>query len=370
MWFPSLPSIAVVATAIHLVYASRIEARDGKKTDENAFIEPVGGTVDTTWPVTLRWKPDTKGLITIELEKGLPPDGMEWCETIASNLDNYGTYLWVTGSWLEDSSTMPMGHKYGLKIIDDDTGDYNFSPAFDLIVPHSTYQQHTNYTSDGGIDDDDFGYDDDDYGYNDYDQDDNNNSYGDTKYTYQNGTNSTKDTDEFYPENSLQKDPTIKIGDGSDSLTKPPSDNSISDSASGILSKGKSTSSSTGSTARKGMSTTAKIGVAVAVIAVLVIIGCIAGFLLLRRHKKRQVQKQKYRIGPEGVSSFIAEGRASKDYGTNPQMAQYIPRGGVETRYDPPSGQGLPVVGSTPSDTRYDPPSARHSIETKYDPPR
>lgn len=64
MWFPSLPSIAVVATAIHLVYANRIEARDGKETTDNAFIEPVGGTVDTTWPVTLKWKVSRPGFET------------------------------------------------------------------------------------------------------------------------------------------------------------------------------------------------------------------------------------------------------------------------------------------------------------------
>ena len=56
MWFPSLSSIAAVATAIHLVFADGIEARDGKKTDKNAFTEPVDGTVDSSGPITVKWK--------------------------------------------------------------------------------------------------------------------------------------------------------------------------------------------------------------------------------------------------------------------------------------------------------------------------
>lgn len=56
MWFPSISSIALAATAIHLVSANRIEARDGMQTVKNAFTDPVNGVVNTTLPVVLKWK--------------------------------------------------------------------------------------------------------------------------------------------------------------------------------------------------------------------------------------------------------------------------------------------------------------------------
>lgn len=330
-------------------------------------------------------QPDTKGLVTIELLKGQPPAGMIWCETIASrfsyseetrssmkltcigNLENYGTYTWITGTWLEDSSTMPAGHKYGLKIIDDDTGDYNFSPPFDLIVPYSTYQ--STYTDEDykGDDDSEILYTEDDYGSGE--KGDGSENYPSSQSPSQSTSQPTgqptghsTDPDEFYPEGGPQKEPTIRFGEGS-THGSPPAGDSFSNGPD-IKSSTKTTSTSK---TKKGLSAAARVGIAIAVVGILVIIGAVSGFFLLRKHKKRQAQKQKFRIGYEGVGGFIAEGRASKIYGSTPQMAQY--RGGVETTYDPPLGQGLPVVGSTPSDTKYDPPSARNSVDTRYDPP-
>ena len=253
---------------------------------------------------------------------------------------------------------MPTGHKYGLKIIDDDTGDYNFSPPFDLIVPHSTYQQTYNDDDYESDDDSEILYTDDDYGSGE--EGDGPPNYSSSQPTSQ-PTDYPTDPDDFYPEDSSQKGPTIKPGEGS-YQGPPPAGDSGGDSLD-IKSSAKSTTSKT----KKGLTSAARVGIAIAVIGILVIIGAVSGFFLLRKHKKRQAQKQKFRIGYEGVGGFIAEARASKIYGSTPQMAQY--RGAVETTYDPPLGQGLPVVSSTPSDTKYDPPSARQSVDTRYDPP-
>lgn len=144
MWHPSISSIALIAASLHLALADRIEARDGKLFDKNPFREPLGGKVDTKWPVVMRWDPDTKGTVSLKLLKGKAPEGMQDYETIADHIKNTGIYIWLTGDWLEDSSTMKEGYKYGIKIIDDDTGNYNYSPDFDLIVPHSTFKESKN----------------------------------------------------------------------------------------------------------------------------------------------------------------------------------------------------------------------------------
>ena len=46
--------------------------------------------------------------------------------------------MWTAGTDLEDAGTMG-DQRYGIKIIDDLTTDYEFSPPFQLLVPGSTF---------------------------------------------------------------------------------------------------------------------------------------------------------------------------------------------------------------------------------------
>jgi hypothetical protein len=47
--------------------------------------------------------------------------------------------VWNVPKTFEDSSTMGSGKKYGLKIVDDLTGKFEYSPPFDMTVPSSTF---------------------------------------------------------------------------------------------------------------------------------------------------------------------------------------------------------------------------------------
>lgn len=397
MWRPSFSSIALVVASLALVLAEQIEARDGKQFDKNAIREPLGPTVDTHWPVLIKWDAYTKGTISLKLLKGKSPDGMEECETIADHINNTGIHIWLTGDWLEDSSTMKAGYKYGLKIIDDETGNYNFSPAFDLIVPHSTFIQQNNKPETKGTsyvtDTDDKGNEDENLTLgvgkdHQYHRKPKPHDKGTQPKGSQQEPTSDDDPDFVEPDEAVQKDqkhssgnngkPKSSIPDTEEDFvepdskitgsTKPPSNgNIITDIKDTILNQDHSTSSASSS---KGLPKAAVIGIAVAVVVVVVAIILAIGCWRLTKHKKVMVEKSRSRIGYDGVGDFITKGGSSVLY-DGPQMAQYTPRQSIEARYDPPTGQGLPVVGSTPRhsvDTRYDPPS-RSIVDTRYDPP-
>lgn len=437
MWPHTFSSIALVVVSLHLALADQIEARDGKQFNKNAIREPLGPKVDTYWPVLIKWDPDTSGTISLKLLKGKAPDGMEECETIANHIKNSGIYIWLTGEWLEDSSTMKAGYKYELRIIDDETGNYNFSPDFDLIVPHSTFtQQGTGGNDDKspkkgskqGINDENFISIDDDLDFvepEDYQQHGNPKPQSETKgTTYITDTDDKGNEDEnpilgvgknhkyhgkpkpydketqisqkeptddeldfVEPEETVEKgknhgkpkssantdsaeddfvepDPTIT---GS---TKPPANGNVQPFANVDTQTNITQQSTAASSSSRGLPKAAVIGIAVTVVLVVVAVVLGIGWWKLTKHKKVMVEKKRSRIGYDGVGDFIAKGRSSVLY-DGPQMAQYTPRQNIDTRYDPPTGQGLPVVGSTPRhsvDTRYDPPS-RHSVDTRYDPP-
>ncbi|KAF8438280.1 hypothetical protein BGX38DRAFT_1273671 [Terfezia claveryi] len=437
MWHPSFSSIALVMVSLHLALADQIEARDGKQFNKNAIRKPLGPKVDTYWPVLIKWDPDTNGTISLKLFKGKGPDGMEECETIADHIKNTGIHIWLTGDWLEDSSTMKAGYKYELRIIDDESENYNLSPDFDLIVPYSTFTQQSTRENDdkspkkgsNSVDEDlDFVEPEEvGTGKNHYQQHGNPKPQSETK-----GTTYITDTDDKGNEDenptlgvgknhkyhgkpkpydketqtqSSQKEPTddeldfvepeetVKIGKNhgkpkssanTDSAeddfvepdstitgsTKPPANGNVQP-FSNVGTQTNITQQSTGpSSSSAGLPKAAAIGIAVAVIVVVVAIVLGIGWWRLNTHKKVMVEKKRSRIGYDGVGDFIAKGRSSVLY-DGPQMAQYTPRQSIETRYDPPTGQGLPVVGSTPRhsvDTRYDPPS-RQSVDTRYDPP-
>lgn len=312
---------------------------------------PRGPILDILKWLNLSPQPDTNSTISLKLLKGKAPDDMEECETIAGlsrlrdfvihdlyahtlcsdHIKNTGTHIWLTGDWLEDSSTMKAGYKYGLKIIDDETGNYNYSPSFDLIVPHSTFTQQ-----------------------------------GKDEKPPKKG--STKDTTDDEPDFE-EPDGTAPKGQnrnhGNNKKPKPQSVANVDTQT--TITKQKQQSTTTKS---KALPKAAAIGIAMAVIVVIAAISLGIGWWKLHKYKKIMAEKKQSRVGYDGVGDFIAKSRSGSLYG-GPQMAQYTPRQSIETRYDPPTGQGLPVVGSTPRhsvDTKYDPPS-RHSVDTRYDPP-
>ncbi|KAG0136788.1 Ser-Thr-rich glycosyl-phosphatidyl-inositol-anchored membrane family-domain-containing protein [Tuber indicum] len=105
---------------------------------QNAITYPLGGSLDSTVPLTITWTPATQGTITISLLKG-PPSNLIDLGPIAASINNGGTFTWTIPNSLQDSGSMPKGDKYGFKIIDDATKTFEYSPPFDLSIPDSTF---------------------------------------------------------------------------------------------------------------------------------------------------------------------------------------------------------------------------------------
>ncbi|KAF8475552.1 hypothetical protein BDZ91DRAFT_184841 [Kalaharituber pfeilii] len=321
MWLRPLSLLAVLAAFLNVHIAAATSqlyerGNDGSLTDQNAILEPVGGKVDTSIPVVVKWSPDTEGTVTILLVKGNPKD-MKPAEVIAYSIENRGRLLWITGTTLEDSSTMPKDNKYAIMIIDDKTGNYNLSPTFDLSVPGSTFKIQSDMEEKNG--------------------------------GHQKGSGSTKSKDE----NDKDTLGPVRGSNNAPSSTSSKTSNKTSSKKS-KLSKG------------------AIIGIVVGVISLIAIIALVIVFLKIRSRRRYQASKKRSQIGYDGVGAFLSEARQSKLYGQGePQMSQYsysrstLVAGGA---YDPPAGpgQGVPVVGST-SYTSYDPPT--QAKDTRYDPP-
>lgn len=106
---------------------------------ENAITYPVGGTLDGAYPQNITWLASTNGTVTLRLLKG-PPNDLKNAGTLARGIRNNGSFVWNIPASLEDSRKMPESHKYGLKIFDDNTRRYEYSPPFDIWVPNSTFK--------------------------------------------------------------------------------------------------------------------------------------------------------------------------------------------------------------------------------------
>ncbi|RPA83012.1 hypothetical protein BJ508DRAFT_360713 [Ascobolus immersus RN42] len=129
---------ANLASALLLSFLPFAPTVFAQTSGKNAITFPnLNSKVDTSEPFTITWKPDTKGTVTIELLKG-PQKNLNTEGAIAGTIKNTGSFTWKVPNSLEDMSTMGTDI-YGFRIIDDLTGEFEYSPPFHMIVPDSTF---------------------------------------------------------------------------------------------------------------------------------------------------------------------------------------------------------------------------------------
>ncbi|KAI9771223.1 MAG: hypothetical protein M1839_002844 [Geoglossum umbratile] len=80
-------------------------------------------------PYAITWSPTTVGPVTILLLRG-PSTNVVPIATLVEHLDNTGTYSWTPDLTLEDDVT-----HYGLQLIVEATGQYQFSTQFGISNP-------------------------------------------------------------------------------------------------------------------------------------------------------------------------------------------------------------------------------------------
>ncbi|KAI5778384.1 hypothetical protein EDC01DRAFT_731763 [Geopyxis carbonaria] len=131
-----LSFILVVCWAAASVNASG--AGEEETNGENAVTYPLGGTVDGSDTITIKWTPTTKGTISIHLLKG-PQKNLVDLGPIVTGKENTGDFVWKVPDELEGAATMPKDDVYGLKVVDDLTGKFEYSPPFEISITDSKF---------------------------------------------------------------------------------------------------------------------------------------------------------------------------------------------------------------------------------------
>lgn len=93
-------------------------------------------------PYTIEWKPSTEGPISLVLLRG-PSTNVKPLTTLAESIDNSGSYEWTPSTDLEPDTT-----HYGLMLVVEGTGQYQYSTQFGVDNPH--YHGPANATTTAG----------------------------------------------------------------------------------------------------------------------------------------------------------------------------------------------------------------------------
>jgi hypothetical protein len=98
-----------------------------KNPSGNAIALPgLNDEVPVGEPYTITWDPTTKGPVSLVLLRG-PSTNVVPLVTIAENIPNNGKYVWTPSTDLEPDVT-----HYGLLLVDDPTGQYQYSTQFGI----------------------------------------------------------------------------------------------------------------------------------------------------------------------------------------------------------------------------------------------
>ena len=81
-------------------------------------------------PYTIEWKPSTEGPVSLVLLRG-PSTNVKPLTTLAESIDNSGSYEWTPSTDLEPDTT-----HYGLMLVVEGTGQYQYSTQFGVDNPH------------------------------------------------------------------------------------------------------------------------------------------------------------------------------------------------------------------------------------------
>ncbi|KAK6498966.1 hypothetical protein TWF481_011537 [Arthrobotrys musiformis] len=130
--FSSLLSLAAIAAPF--------VGAQGAENNENVITKPAAGEVWTAGtPFPIEWTASANpGTVSIVLVKGVPGN-LEVLDTIAPNVANNGKFEWTPPLTLEGMQTMAADQVYQFKIVNDESGNFGFSPSFKIDSPASTF---------------------------------------------------------------------------------------------------------------------------------------------------------------------------------------------------------------------------------------
>ncbi|GKZ32499.1 hypothetical protein AbraIFM66950_001960 [Aspergillus brasiliensis] len=97
----------------------------------NAILTPeLNQVVPAGTPFEITWDPTTSGTVSLVLLRG-PSSNVVPIQTIVENIDNSGSYSWTPSTSLEPDTT-----HYGILLVVEGTGQYQYSVQFGISNPY------------------------------------------------------------------------------------------------------------------------------------------------------------------------------------------------------------------------------------------
>jgi hypothetical protein len=123
-------SIATVFTALAALATAHTAPDYTKDPSGNAIVSPgLNEIVPEGKAYTIKWEPTTKGPVSLVLLRG-PSTNVQPLKTLAESIPNSGSFKWTPGSDLEADTT-----HYGLLLVVEGTGQYQYSTQFGISAP-------------------------------------------------------------------------------------------------------------------------------------------------------------------------------------------------------------------------------------------
>jgi hypothetical protein len=120
--------IAKISTvAFFASLAAAIHDPVGPEPKGNPISAPLTEIVPACKPYTIKWNPTTPNKISIRLLRGPAENVVPLGAPLVEGIDNKGSFVWTPAADLEADTT-----HYGLQIIDDVNGQYQYSNQFGI----------------------------------------------------------------------------------------------------------------------------------------------------------------------------------------------------------------------------------------------
>lgn len=127
-------STATVLSALVALATAYTQPNYSKPPKGNPISSPgLNEQVPEGKPLTITWKPTTKGDVSLVLLRG-PSSNVKPLETIVEQIPNSGSYVWTPGTNLTPDTT-----HYGLLLVVEGTGQYQWSTQFGISAPAGSH---------------------------------------------------------------------------------------------------------------------------------------------------------------------------------------------------------------------------------------
>ncbi|RHZ63627.1 GPI anchored serine-threonine rich family protein [Aspergillus thermomutatus] len=125
--------IASIVSCLAALAMASTQADYSQSPSGNAIVKPgLNELVPAGKPYTIEWDPTTKGPVSLVLLRG-PSTNVVPIETLADSIPNSGSFSWTPSTSLEPDTT-----HYGIMLVVESTGQYQYSTQFGISNPDYT----------------------------------------------------------------------------------------------------------------------------------------------------------------------------------------------------------------------------------------